>query len=115
MLEELGLTYESVYLDFNKGEQKAAPHTSLNPNGRIPTLVDHQNGDFTIWESDAILFYLVERYDKEKQFTVTDEKERFELMQWLFFQASGQGGVSFSSPPLSRPEKADGRPMIGPT
>ena len=91
MLEALGLTYESKYLDFSKGEQKALEHTQYNPNGRIPTLVDHQNGDFTIWESDAILFYLVERYDKEKQFTVTDEKERFQLMQWLFFQASGQG------------------------
>ncbi|KAM5544506.1 hypothetical protein V8D89_002166 [Ganoderma adspersum] len=91
VLEELGLTYESVYLDFNKGEQKAAPHTALNPNGRIPTLVDHQNGDFVIWESDAILLYLTDKYDAEKRLTVADEKEKYSLVQWLFFQSSGQG------------------------
>ena len=98
MLEELGLTYESVYLHFNKGEQKAAPHTSLNPNGRIPTLVDHQNGDFTIWESDAILLYLTDKYDPEKRLTVAGEKEKYALVQWLFFQASGQGCVADTSP-----------------
>ncbi|PIL29483.1 hypothetical protein GSI_08425 [Ganoderma sinense ZZ0214-1] len=91
VLEELGLAYESVYLDFNKGEQKAAPHTSLNPNGRIPTLVDHHNGDFAIWESDAILLYLTDKYDPEKRLAVADEKEKYSLVQWLFFQASGQG------------------------
>ena len=91
MLEELGLSYESIYLDFSKGEQKGPEHTKYNPNGRIPTLIDHHNGDFAIWESDAILLYLVERYDKEKKLTVTDEKEKFQLIQWLFFQASGQG------------------------
>ncbi|KAI0829863.1 glutathione S-transferase C-terminal-like protein [Trametes gibbosa] len=91
VLEELGLTYESKYLDFSKGEQKAEEHTSLNPNGRIPTLVDHTNGDFTIWESNAILIYLVDRYDKEKKISVTEEGDKYKLYQWLFFQASGQG------------------------
>ena len=91
MLEELGLTYEPVYLNFQKGEQKAPEHTQFNPNGRIPNLIDHHNGEFAIWESDAILLYLVERYDKEKKLTVTDEKEKFQIIQWLFFQASGQG------------------------
>ena len=94
MLEELGLTYESVYLDFSKGEQKAPTHTQYNPNGRIPTLIDHQNGDYAIWESDAILLYLVDKYDTEKKLTVTDEKDKYSLIQWLFFQASGQGCVS---------------------
>ena len=70
-------------------------HTKLNPNGRIPTIVDHENGDFVIWESDAILLYLVDKYDTEKRLTVTDEKERYSLIQWLFFQASGQGYVLF--------------------
>ncbi|KAI0742083.1 glutathione S-transferase C-terminal-like protein [Daedaleopsis nitida] len=91
VLEELGLTYESVYLDFAKGEQKAAPHVDLNPNGRIPTLVDHHNGDFVIWESNAILLYLVDKYDPEKKLTVADDKDKFTVIQWLFFQASGQG------------------------
>lgn len=49
ILEELGLTYESIYLDFGKGEQKEERHTKYNPNGRIPTLIDHQNNDFTLW------------------------------------------------------------------
>ena len=96
VLEELGLTYESKWLDFQKGEQKGEEHTKFNPNGRIPTLIDHTNGDFAIWESDAIMLYLVERYDKEKKITVTDEKEKAILIQWLFFQASGQGCVSWT-------------------
>ncbi|KAI0780007.1 glutathione S-transferase C-terminal-like protein [Fomes fomentarius] len=91
VLEELGLTYEPVYLVFEKGEHKAPEYTKYNPNGRIPALIDHHNGDFVIWESDAILLYLVDRYDKEKKLTVTGEKERYSLIQWLFFQASGQG------------------------
>ena len=93
VLEELGLTYEPVYLDFSKDEQKAPAHTQYNPNGRIPTLVDHHNGDFAIWESDAIMLYLVDKYDTEKKLTVSDEKDRFAMLQWLFFQASGQGCV----------------------
>ena len=49
VLEELGLTYESIYLDFNTGEHKKPEHTKYNPNGRIPTLIDHKNNDFTVW------------------------------------------------------------------
>lgn len=49
VLEELGLSYESKYLDFSKQEQKSAEHTQYNPNGRIPTLIDHGNGDFVVW------------------------------------------------------------------
>lgn len=48
-LEELELEYHSVYYDLAKGEQRNAEHLKLNPNGRIPTLVDHKNGDFVIW------------------------------------------------------------------
>ncbi|GJF00121.1 glutathione S-transferase [Phanerochaete sordida] len=91
VLEELGLAYEPVYLDFGKGEQKAPAHTKHNPNGRIPTLIDHANGDYTLWESDAILYYLVEKYDPEHKVSVADAGERFQVLQWLFFQASGQG------------------------
>ena len=93
MLEELGLSYESIYLDFSKGEQKGPEHTKYNPNGRIPTLIDHHNGDFAIWESDAILLYLTDKYDTERKLTVTGDKEKYSLIQWLFFQASGQGCV----------------------
>ena len=49
VLEELGLTYDTKFLDFAAGEHKAEAHTKYNPNGRIPTLIDHKNGDFVIW------------------------------------------------------------------
>ena len=49
VLAELGLSYEPKYLDLNKGDQKSPEYTQYNPNGRIPTLVDHSNNDFTIW------------------------------------------------------------------
>lgn len=49
MLEELSLTYESVYLDFNKGEHKAAEYTKYNSNGRIPAIIDHKNNNFVLW------------------------------------------------------------------
>ncbi|KAI0699619.1 hypothetical protein C8T65DRAFT_728971 [Cerioporus squamosus] len=91
LLEELGLSYESIYLNFEKNEQKRSPHVDYNPNGRIPTIIDHKNEDFVLWESNAILLYLVDKYDTEKRFTVADEKEKHILNQWLFFQASGQG------------------------
>ncbi|EMD39934.1 hypothetical protein CERSUDRAFT_112178 [Gelatoporia subvermispora B] len=91
VLEELGLTYETIYLDFGKGEQKAPEHTKYNPNGRIPTLVDHKNNDFAVWESNAIILYLVEKYDPEHKISVAGFEERMQQLQWLFFQASGQG------------------------
>ncbi|EMD31023.1 hypothetical protein CERSUDRAFT_120156 [Gelatoporia subvermispora B] len=90
VLAELGLTYESVYLDFGKGEQKAPEHTKYNPNGRIPTLIDHKNGDLAIWESGAIIVYLADKYDPEGKFSVQGD-EKYAQLQWLFFQASGQG------------------------
>ncbi|KAI0768781.1 glutathione S-transferase C-terminal-like protein [Trametes elegans] len=79
VLEELGLTAEGP------------PHIILNPNGRIPTLVDHQNDDFVIWESNAILVYLLEKYDEENKLGVANDNDKYTLLQWLFFQASGQG------------------------
>ncbi|KAI0782721.1 glutathione S-transferase C-terminal-like protein [Abortiporus biennis] len=90
-LEELGLTYETIYLNFQEGEHKKPEFTKFNPNSRIPALIDHKNNDFVIWESNAILLYLVDKYDTEKRITVPDGDEKFQLLQWLFFQASGQG------------------------
>ncbi|KAI0090825.1 glutathione S-transferase [Irpex rosettiformis] len=92
VLEELGLTYDTKFLDFQSGEHKADSHTKYNPNGRIPTLIDHKNGDFVLWESDAIIAYLVDTYDKERKISAADgTKEKYQELQWLFFQASGQG------------------------
>ncbi|KAK7683195.1 hypothetical protein QCA50_013868 [Cerrena zonata] len=91
VLDELKLTYETVYLKFDKQEQKGPEFTKLNPNGRIPALVDHHNNDFVIWESDAIILYVADKYDKEKRISAANEAEKYQIIQWLFFQASGQG------------------------
>ena len=49
ILRELGLTYEGIFLDADKNEHKAPEYVKYNPNGRIPTLIDHKAGDFVIW------------------------------------------------------------------
>ncbi|KAF9643379.1 glutathione S-transferase [Thelephora ganbajun] len=90
VLEELGLTYESVYLDFGKREHKAPDYLKVNPNGRIPAIVDHHNNDFVVWETLAILEYLVDKYDKDHKLSSTGQDKYIEL-QWLAFQVSGQG------------------------
>lgn len=112
VLEELGLDYKSVVLDLMQNEQKSSEHTDYNPNGRIPTLVDHRNNDLAIWydysslrlslerltrrtktrrESDAIIMYLVEKYDTEHKLSFDKYEDKIQQLQWLFFQASGQG------------------------
>ena len=68
-------------MDFSRQEQKSAAYRKLNPNGKIPTLVDHGNGDFVIWESNAVLKYLCNEYDKEGRLTVQDPKEQYQLDQ----------------------------------
>ncbi|KAF9809796.1 hypothetical protein IEO21_07271 [Rhodonia placenta] len=94
VLTELGLTYESIYLDFGKNEQKAAEYTKYNPNGRIPTLIDHKDNDFVVWESNAIIIYLVEKYDTAHRISAATPNDKVFELQWLFFQASGQGPYS---------------------
>ncbi|OSD03972.1 glutathione transferase Ure2p class [Trametes coccinea BRFM310] len=82
VLEELGLSYEHN-----------PEYTKFNPNGRIPALIDHHANDFAIWESDAILSYLVEKYDTERKISFDRFEVKIIQLQWLFFQASGQGGT----------------------
>ncbi|THH28336.1 hypothetical protein EUX98_g5837 [Antrodiella citrinella] len=93
-LNELGLSYETIYLDLfgaRAGEHKKPEFLKLNPNGRIPVLIDHKNNDLVIWESGAILLYLVDKYDDEKKYFGINDKDKSEVLQWLFFQVSGQG------------------------
>ena len=87
-LEELGIDYDVEYLHFNKNEQKAPGFLKLNPNGRIPVIVDHAHDDFVLAESGAILLYLTERSGK---LWPTDPKLRHQAMQWLMFQMSAIG------------------------
>lgn len=87
-LEELGLPYRVTALSFERKEQKAPDFLAINPNGRIPAIVDRDNGDFPVFESGAILVYLAE---KTGQLMPTDPKGRSLVMQWLMFQMGGVG------------------------
>lgn len=88
MLEELGLPYEVQALELMKQQQKEPAYLKINPNGRIPAIVDHDNGDFAVFESGAILIYLAE---KTGNFLPNDVKGRSTVMQWLMFQMGGVG------------------------
>ncbi|EKM49994.1 uncharacterized protein PHACADRAFT_213766 [Phanerochaete carnosa HHB-10118-sp] len=93
VLEELGLTYESVFpeLDMKKHEGPESL-TKFNPNGRIPALIDHGNNDCVIWESNAIIQYIVDKYDKERKISAAPgTDEYYTQLQWLYFQGTGQG------------------------
>ena len=87
-LHEAEIEYEMVPIRFSKQEQKAPDYLKLNPNGRIPTLVDRGNDHFAVFESGAILWYLAEKYDR---FLSHDPKERSQTLQWLMFQMGGIG------------------------
>ena len=87
-LEELGLPYEVHYLQLSKHEQTAASYLKINPNGRIPAIVDREAGDFAVFESGAILIYLAEKTGK---LMPADVKGRSRVIQWLMFQMSGIG------------------------
>ncbi|PJZ68850.1 glutathione S-transferase [Leptospira perolatii] len=88
MLEELGIPYTVHPIRLDKLEQKEESFLKINPNGRIPAIVDSDNGDFPVFESGAILLYLAEKTGK---FLPKDPKERSIVMQWLMFQMSGVG------------------------
>ena len=83
-LEEAGLPYEAIPVDTRKGEQHAPGFLALNPNAKVPVIVD---GDTTVFDSSAILLYLA---DKTGQF-LPDAGLRGEMLSWLMFTASGIG------------------------
>lgn len=87
-LEEMGLDYHVNKLDLGALDQKQEAYLKLNPNGRIPTIVDRDNDDFAVFESGAILIYLAE---KTGRFLPVDPKGRSVVMQWLMFQMGGIG------------------------
>ncbi len=86
-LEEMALPYAVVKVDLAHGEQKSPEFLRINPNGRVPALVD---GDFQIFESGAILMYLAE---KTGQLLPADTRGRSEVIQWLMFQMGGVGPI----------------------
>jgi GST-like protein len=87
-LEELALPYNVHAIDLSSGAQKEPWFTEINPNGRIPAIVDRGNGDFPVFESGAILIYLAER---SGSLLPHDEKDRSRVIQWLMFQMGGLG------------------------
>lgn len=88
MLEELGLDYQIHALNLGELEQKSPAYLALNPNGRIPAIVDREAGDFAVFESGAILIYLAE---KTGRLLPTERKARSRALQWLMFQMGGVG------------------------
>jgi GST-like protein len=93
LLEELGLPYEPVPVDTRKGEQFAPAFVAINPNSKVPAIVD---GDVTMFDSNAILLFLA---DREQRFVPRDPRsaERAQALSWLMFVASGIGPFSGQS------------------
>ncbi|HUN93996.1 MAG TPA: glutathione binding-like protein [Burkholderiaceae bacterium] len=91
MLEECGLAYEPHRVDFDAGDQRTPEFLSLNPNGKIPAILDPDGPGrrpLALFESGAILLYLA---DKTGRFLPLDATRRYETIQWLMFQMGGIG------------------------
>ena len=93
LLEEMALPYEPIPVDTRKGEQFALPFLKVNPNAKLPAIVD---GDVTVFDSNAILLFLA---DREQKFVppITDTAQRAEMLSWLMFIATGVGPFSGQS------------------
>ncbi len=114
MLEEIGLPYEPHLVDFGKSDQQTPEFLSLNPNGKIPAIID-PNGPggapLGLFESGAILLYLA---DKTGKLVPADAARRYETIQWVFFQMAfigpmfGQVGYFYK---FAGREIADKRPL----
>lgn len=92
-LEELGLPYEAHYVDIGKDETWGPEFLSLNPNGKIPSIIDPKgpNGEpLALFESGAILLYLAEKTGK---LLPSDPAKRYETIQWVFFQMAAIGPI----------------------
>eukprot|EP01120_Amphizonella_sp_Union-15-10_P006710 TRINITY_DN219_c0_g2_i2.p1 TRINITY_DN219_c0_g2~~TRINITY_DN219_c0_g2_i2.p1 ORF type:complete len:241 (-),score=73.19 TRINITY_DN219_c0_g2_i2:7-681(-) len=91
ILEELGIPYNLHHIQMSKNEQKEEWFLKINPNGRIPAIIDHSNEDFAVFESAAILIYLAEKFPGGEKLLPKDFKHRSEVLQWSFFQMGGVG------------------------
>lgn len=91
MLEECGLAYEPHYIDIMRGESQTAAFRSLNPNGKIPAMIDPDGPGgqpLGLFESGAMLMYLAEKCGR---FLSTDAATRWQTIQWVFFQMASIG------------------------
>lgn len=87
-LEEMGLGYTAHAVNLMKGEQKTPEFLAMNPNGRIPVIVDREADNHVVFESGAIMVYLAE---KTGLFLPSDAKRKSQVMQWVMFQMGGIG------------------------
>lgn len=92
LVEELEIPYRVIPINITAGDQHTDAYRAINPNGKIPAIVDHApadgGGPFTVFETGAIMVYLAE---KEKRFLPTEPRQRSEVLQWLFWQVGGIG------------------------
>lgn len=88
ILEELGLPYIGEFIEFV--DLKKPGFEAINPNGRVPAIHD-PNTDITLWESGAIVAYLIDKYDPENKISYKSSPEKYLLQQWEHFQSTGQG------------------------
>jgi glutathione S-transferase len=104
VLEELALPYTVQSIDLIEGDQKQPAFLALNPNGRIPVIIDHDNNDFVLCESAAIMLYLARKAGK---LLGSDANNEFEVIQWLMFQMSSVGPMMGQANVFNRyaPEK----------
>src|SRR5690606_18148329 len=112
MLEEIGLPYEAHYVDIAQNESWTPEFLALNPNGKIPAIID-PNGPtgepLALFESGATLVYLGE---KTRMLLPADPARRYETLQWVFFQMAAIGPIfgqvgSFTSSPVARLRTSD--------
>src|SRR3546814_17260654 len=103
MLEELGVPYRSRVYDMLKGEHLAAAFRAINPNCRLPVIVDTEPDDggapLPVFESGAILIYLAEKYGR---LLPSDARRRSIALQWLMWQMSGLGPMPGPAPHFVR-------------
>ena len=98
-LEELELPYELHAIDLSNGGQKRPEYLAINPNGRIPAIVDRDEEGFAVFESGAIMIYLAEKAGRLRP---TDRWGRSRVIQWLMFQMGGVGPMMGQANVFSR-------------
>lgn len=92
ILLELDYQFQTLFLDFNKGEQRAPEFVTINPNARVPALIDHSADNTSIWELGAIILYLVSKHLKENgecALWLDNLAEQAQILLWVFFQTLG--------------------------
>ncbi|WWD03435.1 hypothetical protein V865_001487 [Kwoniella europaea PYCC6329] len=101
------LVYDFIPIRFSETDQKKPEFLAINPNGRIPALVDDNIGGHNVWESASILLWLIERYDKDHKFSFEDPKLRSDVLSWIFFAHGGVGPMQGQANHFARyaPEK----------